>query len=329
MTSTLPEKPFTHEAQYQKNISDRQTTIVYSQVTTPPQFALERFEEWKRPIAWWLELNDGIAQHRLLASLGVNSSGILKSMMQDYFDQTKHDRDSRCVQSFIDNINDRFKRPAEEIAMQRISQWGDIRRKNNEGFKEFWCRFERLTNKLCALGIIWPGKVLYEKAFVAANMAEDQKSLVRATMELYAGQETVSELRILTGKLFDNAIQVWDDVYQNQGMDNEDSSHQERNCEEIAELQNARRPINKNRGDSLGKSVKNAQTAFGLNPGGGSGKGESANYSSGCRNCNSPSHWWRDCPNLLPRKNVFGKVIGEMESHRSLLRVSLRARPSR
>ena len=99
------------------------------------------------------------------------------------------------VQSFINKIDERFKRPAKEIAMQRIAQRNDIKRRSNEGFGEFWCRFERLTNRLAALGINWPGKVLLRKAFVAANMAEDQKSLIRATLELNPGNESVVELR--------------------------------------------------------------------------------------------------------------------------------------
>ena len=312
-TTTVEETPPFDEMQmqYDRNVKDRQATIVYSQVTAPPVFNIDRFEEWKKSMAWWLELNDGITQPRLLAALGVNSGGLLKSMLQDYFDSTKDNRDTRCAQAFINKINERFKRPAEEIAMQRIDQRNDIKRRSNEGFKEFWCRFERLSNKLVALGIQWPEKVLFQKAFAAAGMTEDQKSLVRATLELNPGNETVLELRRLTCKMFDHAIQVFDDVYNAQDKNGEMAEHWDDNVEDTAEIREARKTNPKNRGGNVDKAIKNAHTAFGLNPGGQGGKGKPSYGHGGCRNCQSPSHWWGDCPNLLQKKTVFGKAVGK------------------
>ena len=140
-----------------------------------------------RSISRRLELNDGVAQPWLLAAMGVNSSGVFKRMLNDYFDRTKLRLDVRSVQEFALGLGGKFKRPAEDIATQRINQRNELKRKPSECFKEFWCRFERVTNTLSPVGAQWPEKVAYQKAFVALSMTEDQKALVRATMEMHVG----------------------------------------------------------------------------------------------------------------------------------------------
>ena len=157
-------------------------------------------------------------------------------------------RDSRCVHSFVSNIDERSKRHSEEIHMRRISQRGDMKRRSNEGFEEFWRMFERLTNKRAESGIQWPGKALFQKSLVSPNMADDRKSLARATMELHDGKETTLELRRLTGKLVDNAIRVFDDIYNINDVDGGDGSSRAEYTDDIGELRDSRKTTNKNRG---------------------------------------------------------------------------------
>ena len=122
----------------------------------------------------------------------------------------------------------------------------------------------------------------------------------------------------MAGKLFGNAIQIFDDLYQNQEAHDDDGPNQGDNMGDIGELRDARKTNAKNRGGNVDKAIKNAHTAFGLNPDGHGGKGKSTMTSGGCRNCQSPSHWWRDCANLLQKKTVFGKSVGKGgKSHKS------------
>ena len=105
-----------------------------------------------------------------------------------------------------------------------------------------------MTNKLAVLGIQRPGKVLFQKASVAANMSDDQKPLARATMDLHAGKEKAMGQSRLTGKLFDNAIQVFGDIYNSNEVNGEDGSPRAAYADDIGELRDARKTTNKNRG---------------------------------------------------------------------------------
>lgn len=153
------------------------------------------------------ELNAGTDQQRLLASVGISGSTIVKGITQDYFDKTETTRAERAVLGFLEMMDARFRRPMEELVIARIQQRDDIYKKSGESIKEYCAMFGRLKGKLRDVGIIWPLKVGYQKAYVSIRLSQEQQVLVRAEMEVDAATDDIHELQRLASKLFDTTIQ--------------------------------------------------------------------------------------------------------------------------
>ena len=132
--------------------------------------------------------------------------------MQEYFDRAKCNKPSRHVDSFIVLMGEKFRRPTEELALLRVEQWNEMKRKPSEGFKSYWIRMERLHHKLMDLGIIWPQKVAFQKAFTSLGMSKEQQTLTRAALELCNPPDSIMELKRIATKLFDNQLQEVEEV---------------------------------------------------------------------------------------------------------------------
>ena len=113
----------------------------------------------------------------------MRAKGSLKTVLQEYFDHTKMEKHNRSIDSFVILMDEKFRRPTEELVLLRAEQWNEMKRKSNEGFKAFWIRLERLRHKLVDLGIVWPEKVAFRKAFTSLRMTREQQTLIRAALE--------------------------------------------------------------------------------------------------------------------------------------------------
>ena len=76
-------------------------TVVYSQITNPPNLTPERYEEWGRSLGLWLEINEGIQVGRLVATMGVSATPMLKGVLNDYFESTKGRKEDRSAVDFV------------------------------------------------------------------------------------------------------------------------------------------------------------------------------------------------------------------------------------
>ena len=188
------------------------STVVYSQISDPPIFDESRYEDWKKAIQWWQEINAGTDGGRLLATIGMRAKGSIKIVLQEYFEQTKLNKQSRTIDSFVSLMGDKFRRPTEELILLRVEQWNEMKRKTPEGFKSYWIRLERLQRKLTDLGIVWPVKVAFRKAFSSLCMTEEQQALTRAALEMTTESDSLRELKRITAKLFDNQSHEIEDV---------------------------------------------------------------------------------------------------------------------
>ena len=293
------------------NLQGRPTTVVYSNITTPPVLVLERYEDWKKSTMWWTELHAGIDEARLLAEVGVHATGVAKGILQDYFESTKLQRFSRTVKAYIDCLDVRFRRPAEERATQRISQRGQMRKKPTESYKEYWTRFDRLKYNLMGLGITWPGKIAFSKASESLSLTQEHQTLVKAALELSADSESMAELQRVTSKLSDVHSQKIEDICFN---DLGETIHGWEFVESEWEHEWALTPVRKAKGKAKSgnkvNSVRGAVSAFGYSPLGKGGK-QTGSFDQNCRNCNKPGHWWGNCPNLTKKPTVFPKGTGK------------------
>ena len=61
------------------------STVVYSQTSDPPSFDETRYDDWKREMQWWQEINAGTDQTRLLATVGMRAKGSLNAALREYF----------------------------------------------------------------------------------------------------------------------------------------------------------------------------------------------------------------------------------------------------
>ena len=155
-----------------------------SNITVPPSFTADRYEDWKKSMMWWLGLNSGIDETRLLAEIGANALDVANGILQDYFEQTKERKRNRSVLGYIGLVGSRFRRPTEERAMRRIAQWRNMAKKSSESFQEYWAMYDRLKYTLEALGINWHGGIAFAKAFESSRLNNEQQPLVKASPEL-------------------------------------------------------------------------------------------------------------------------------------------------
>ena len=281
------------------------SSVVYSQISDHPNFDENRYEDWKKAIRWRQEINAGTDSNRLLATLGMSAKGSIEIVLQEYFDLTRMNRQARSIEAFVSMMDEKFRRPTEELILLRVEQWNEMKKKQPEGFKSYWIRLERLQQKLIDLGIVWPIKVAFQKAFASLCMSKEQQTLVRAALEMTQESDSLRELKRITIKLFDNQVQETNDVCVAM-----ESSAEEEDEDAAAEweLQNARSKVVKNRGGNLQKSIKSTQNLYGFK-GNSKGSGRPDNNTT-CRNCGSNGHWWRNCPNLLKKPVIFNRAKG-------------------
>ena len=64
-------------------------TVVYSEITNPPAFTPERYEEWKKSLGRWMGINERIQDGRPLATMGVSETHMMKGVPNDYLESTK------------------------------------------------------------------------------------------------------------------------------------------------------------------------------------------------------------------------------------------------
>ena len=180
------------------------STVVYAQISDAPSFDESRYEDWEKAIQRWQEINAGTDQNRSLATLGMRAKGSLKLVLREYFDRTKTVRHTRSIEEFVSLMDEKFRRPTEELIVLRVEQWNDMKRKTDEGFKSYWLRLERFRHKLADLGIAWPERVAFQKAFTSLNMSREQQILVRAALEMSSQRDSLLELKRITVKLYDD-----------------------------------------------------------------------------------------------------------------------------
>ena len=119
---------------------------------------------------------------------------------------------------------------------------------------------ERLQMKLVDLGIDWPPKVAFRKAFTSLCMSKEQQTLVRAALEMSPQQDSLRELKRVTIKLFGNQSQDMEDVWQ-MG----DNADEDMESDEVEwELHAARSITSKPRGGAMRKSIKSTQNLYGM-----------------------------------------------------------------
>ena len=104
------------------------TSLVYSSVADPPSFAIDKYGEWRRAMMWWLGLNDGVDERRLLGAIVVSRNGLAKGFLQHYFDMAVSPKDSRPVCKFAEEMDRRFQRPSGGIGRKRIAHRARWRR---------------------------------------------------------------------------------------------------------------------------------------------------------------------------------------------------------
>ena len=110
-------------------------TIICATIAKPPTFREDHFGDYKRPINWWMQLQHGIDPGRLLAAIGAYEQGPVKWILNDYFSSAKNDASSRVMEGFMAMMDTRFKRSTDDLVLNKLAQWNDIKRKKGRAFE--------------------------------------------------------------------------------------------------------------------------------------------------------------------------------------------------
>ena len=105
-------------------------TVICTNVTKPPIFMSEQYEEYRRAMNWRTQLQGNIPAGRLLAAVGLNETGPAKWVLGDYFQQTLPTPNRRPVEGFLKEMDSLFKRESEDLPMRKLTARSDFKKKS-------------------------------------------------------------------------------------------------------------------------------------------------------------------------------------------------------
>ena len=182
--------------------------VVSGNISDPPSFNLNKYEDWGRSFMFWYDMNRGFPETTLLSKIGsCCSSGPQKTILFAYCDMTKDHPESRTIGGYLEILDARFKRDANDSLVQRIQQFNSIKKHDREGMRTFWGRFERQYSFLASSQVLYSPQVLYAKALSALNLMESEVMLLTAALDKGDERLDITELRRMSIRLFDSRIQ--------------------------------------------------------------------------------------------------------------------------
>ena len=114
-------------------------TILRTEITRPPLFKEWQYEEYCRSLNWWILLLSGVSHDALQATIGMHESGPAKWVLVDYFAQKKSTPMHRTAEWYMEMMDSRFKRAIEDLALGKVSQRSDFKRKRTSISECFGC----------------------------------------------------------------------------------------------------------------------------------------------------------------------------------------------
>ena len=87
-------------------------------ISEPPKFPTEAYEEFRRNLRFWKEINGYFDEWHLVAKLAMRAEGSLKTLIIRYIKEVKN-AESRKVEDIINMMDAEFARPTQEVVITK------------------------------------------------------------------------------------------------------------------------------------------------------------------------------------------------------------------
>ena len=250
---------------------------------------------------WCVQMQAGISHDRLLACIGMNSEGPTKWVLSDYFQRTKSRQKERSVSGFMELMDQRFRKSSEDLLLNKMTRWNELKRRKTENLRLFWMRLERMMGQLINMGAEWPDSLVFLKAYRALDLSADLKTMITAALEMTRAPQSLQELKRLTTKLLDVKTESYQEetfIAENSG-DSETVGGEQEEDDLTMVLTKPRAVKSKPKAGNRERSVQSTKVSYGMN--------SSSYQSMECLRFGSKDHWWRNCPKPFDKSIVFPK----------------------
>ena len=100
-------------------------------------------------------------------------------------------------------MESRFKKPSEDLVLNKLSRWNEFKRKKTETIRMFWIRHGRIYSQLRAMNVDWPDPLRYLKAYQSLDLLPEQRMVITSALEAAQRVGSVDELRRISIKILD------------------------------------------------------------------------------------------------------------------------------
>ena len=277
-----------------------------------PKFSPEAYEEYRRNVRFWKEINGYFEDGQLVEKLAMHSEGALKMITTRYLREVK-EAENRKVEDIIKLLDAEFARPTQELIITKINAFVNLSRRTGEDIRLFWVRFDKARIAVELTDTILPDAVLYSRALNALKLAGSNKAVLLSGLESCPGVPSVKVLNEVSVKIFGSTNDESSKIIL-EASDNRLRHDEEDAAEETRAVKG--KPKASNRPNSNVASVRRAMRSMNIDNGyqsnatGKGGKKFSSKSKSRCIRCGSSDHQWQQCPLPYRPQLAFGKSNG-------------------
>ena len=281
------------------------------------RFDARNLDGWIREVRYWRELYYHLDDDQMLASLGLNNTDDIKSLMMDFLDETKLCREKRSVEHFLARVTTEFGAERDVVRMERLQNFMNFRRKSDWDIRTFWRKCKEILRYLKQAGVDLDDRVSFTQILTALQMTSAQRHLVLTSFESRAIEKSVLNLQNITVKLFGSYNTMPQETFVSGGAGVEDGEDSDASAEEALLAKRAFKKKGKAGMDVT--AVRRTTVNTGMANGKGilnTGEVEHAlenttnrvQKTNGplCLRCQSPDHFWRQCPMPFRKDLNFG-----------------------
>ena len=295
-------------------------------IANATKFDAKNLDGWVREIRYWRELYHHLDDDQMLASLGLNNTEEIKSLMMDFLDETKLRKDQRSVEHFLAKVIAEYGSVSDIVRMERLQQFMTFVRKKDWDIRKFWrkCRETRLYLKQA--GVDLDDRVVFTQILTALQLTNQQRSMVLSVFEASRLEKTVLNLQNVTVKVFGNYGSQSQETFLTGNGDYDEEEETDTSCDEALLVKRNIKKKTKPGMDTM--AVRRTTANTGLQNGKGHGNTYEAEHilesdrgaasSSNntvrtksnaplCLRCQSPDHFWRQCPMPFRKDLNFGQ----------------------
>ena len=175
-------------------------------ISEPPKFPAEAYEEYRRNLRFWKEINSYCENGQLVAKLAMRSEGALEITTARYLRDTSEDTKSLSADDIISKLDVEFDRPSQEIAIEKINDLMSLSRRSGEDIRLFWIRFDKARMAVELSDTVLADAVLYSRALNALKLSGHNRSVLLSGLEEGGALASVKTLKEVSVKIFGSSI---------------------------------------------------------------------------------------------------------------------------